>query len=721
MQERVPVLANQKMSLLHTQKDGRDELHFSLPSILPRLPQENSSVETESPMESTAEEHGSDEALSNDRKPTEVTCKPTDVTLSWENVNVYAPETRNGFEHGFRRHILKDGCRSPSREASGRESARSFISIFCVFQVSGTVRPGELLAIMGSSGAGKTTLLDVLTFRTSSRLTTTGVVRLNGVSVGGDTLAALSAYVTQDDVFFSTLTVREHLQFQARPPPFRVATPRDVGLIFAHSHQAMVRMGRELGTEEKMHRVEEVIAELGLVKCADSLIGTPGNGISGGERRRLAFASEIVTNPAVLFCDEPTSGLDSHAASTVMGVLRALAGGGKTVVATVHQPSSQVFALFHRLLLLADGRVAFLGDTDSATQFFHDKGFVCPENYNPADFYISVLSVVPGEEDDGRARVRHLCDSFEKVQRVLGQREPPFVSPLEKKMIANALAGASPYRVGVTTQFRALLWRSTLAVVREPLIVKVRLLETLVSSRVSPTRNSRLARPGHPRRHLQLVALIQGLMFMGQRLDAEGVLNISGALFLLVANMTFQNAFAVVSVFCAEYPIFEREQQAGLYRVPVYFVSRSLAELPLFVLLPIVFTLPTYFLIGLQRSASKFFVALAVNILVSNAACSFGYMISCVSSNMHMGLAVGPAVIVPFMLLGGYYLNDGSVPQGLIWLKYLSWFLYGNEALAINQWEDVDFVDCHGFNATCPGDGPAVLRMFNFDKVIYLR
>ena len=79
-----------------------------------------------------------------------------------------------------------------------------------------------------------------------------------------------------------------------------------------------------------------------------------------------------------------------------------------------------------------------------------------------------------------------------------------------------------------------------------------------------------------------------------------------------------------LQVFCAEYPIFSREQQAGLYRVSVYLASRSLAELPLFVALPAVFTVPTYLLIGLERSAGQFFVALAVNVLVANAACSFG-------------------------------------------------------------------------------------------------
>ena len=103
---------------------------------------------------------------------------------------------------------------------------------------------------------------------------------------------------------------------------------------------------------------------MGLSKCADTIIGKPGAvvGISGGEKKRLAFASELLTNPSIMFCDEPTSGLDSFMALSVVEVLKELTASGRTVVCTIHQPSSEVFAIFDQLLLMADGRVAYSGD-----------------------------------------------------------------------------------------------------------------------------------------------------------------------------------------------------------------------------------------------------------------------------------------------------------------------------------------------------------------------
>jgi ABC-type multidrug transport system ATPase subunit len=93
-------------------------------------------------------------------------------------------------------------------------------------------------------------------------------------------------------------------------------------------------------------------------------------GISGGEMKRLAFACEILTDPPLLFCDEPTSGLDSFMAQNVVSVLKSLTDKGKTIIATIHQPSSEVFALFDRIMLLAEGRLAYMGPSAIAFDFF---------------------------------------------------------------------------------------------------------------------------------------------------------------------------------------------------------------------------------------------------------------------------------------------------------------------------------------------------------------
>lgn len=132
------------------------------------------------------------------------------------------------------------------------------------------------------------------------------------------------------------------------------------------------------------------------------MIGIPDKdikGISGGERRRLAFACELITNPNLLFFDEPTSGLDSFMAMSIVESMKTMAKQGKTIICTIHQPSSEIFDKFDRLCLLAEGRLAFQGDLKDAPAFFNSQGFPVPTNYNPADFYINTLAVVPSNKE----------------------------------------------------------------------------------------------------------------------------------------------------------------------------------------------------------------------------------------------------------------------------------------------------------------------------------
>lgn len=211
-------------------------------------------------------------------------------------------------------------------------------------------KSNEVLAIMGASGAGKTSLLNALNFRNRGNLNITGEVKINGQLISTvEEIASISGYVQQDDLFVGCLTVKENLIFQA-----------------------MLRMERSFTYDERINRVEEVMVDLNLKKCENIMIGIDNlkKGISGGEKRRLAFASEVLTNPLVLFCDEPTSGLDSFMAVSVVECMKNLAKKGKTIICTIHQPSSEIFELFDKLCLLAEGRLAYIGSLSSAYNFF---------------------------------------------------------------------------------------------------------------------------------------------------------------------------------------------------------------------------------------------------------------------------------------------------------------------------------------------------------------
>ncbi|XP_049866741.1 protein white isoform X1 [Pectinophora gossypiella] len=592
------------------------------------------------------------------------------VTYTWADVNAFATESRSRSRRFW--HFWK-----PSASTMFQQRKQLLRS------VNGAAYPGELLAIMGSSGAGKTTLLNTLTFRTPSGVVASGTRALNGQPATPEALAAMSAYVQQQDLFIGTLTVREHLIFQA-----------------------LVRMDRHIPYAQRMRRVQEVISELALSKCQNTVIGIPGRlkGISGGEMKRLSFASEVLTDPPLMFCDEPTSGLDSFMAQNVIQVLKGLAQKGKTVICTIHQPSSELYAMFDKLLIMADGRVAFLGSPDQATEFFKELGAACPANYNPADHFIQLLAGVPGREEATRHTIDTVCTAFAKSE--LGcsiAAEAENVLYNERKMAsgwadvawsstAALRARRSPYKASWCAQFRAVLWRSWLSVTKEPMLIKVRFLQTI------------------------MVSILIGVIYFGQHLDQDGVMNINGAIFMFLTNMTFQNIFAVINVFCSELPIFIREHHSGMYRADVYFLSKTLAEAPVFATIPLVFTTIAYYMIGLNPAPERFFIASGLAALITNVATSFGYLISCASSSVSMAASVGPPIIIPFMLFGGFFLNSGSVPPYLGWISYLSWFRYGNEALLINQWSGVDSIACTRENFTCPASGQVVLDTLSFSE-----
>lgn len=276
------------------------------------------------------------------------------------------------------------------------------IKIFCLL-VNGIAKSNEILAIMGASGAGKTSLLNALNFRNNESLNVYGEIKVNGQLVKcQNELSSISGYVQQDDMFIGSLTVRETLLFQA-----------------------MLRMDESFSNEKRLKRVEEVMQEvninfrlkikanikknikLNLKKCQNIPVDIQGRkGISGGEKRRLAFACEILTDPLILFCDEPTSGLDSFIALSVMECMKSLAKQGRTIICTIHQPSSEIFELFDRLCLLSDGNLAFNGPINKCNEFFESQGYKVPVNYNPADFFIKTLAIVPSDKESSSSRIK---------------------------------------------------------------------------------------------------------------------------------------------------------------------------------------------------------------------------------------------------------------------------------------------------------------------------
>lgn len=522
------------------------------------------------------------------------------ICLSWKNINI--------------------------RSKAGKEILRN---------VSGQARPGQLVALMGASGAGKTTLLNMLLARNLRGLETDGSVLVNGLEIGRK-ITALSGYAQQEELFVGTLTVKEYLNIQAK--------------LRVNGDEA-----------KKARRVAGVIGQLGLYKCQNTRIGTMGikKGISGGEARRLTFACELLSNPALLFCDEPTTGLDSFMAESVVQVLSTIAKSGRTVICTIHQPASQLYLMFDRVMFMAGGRTAFLGSPRDSIQFFEECGFACPQNYNPADMIIHTLAVIPNEEEECRNRIKLICEKF---QRSAYGRE-----------LENRLANIQPSEIpesrrqmGVLTQISALFERAVTDTWRNPSLTRAKMIQKVV------------------------MGLFIGLLYLQSPLTTVGISNLNGALFYLVCELTYSTIFGILNFLPTDFPLLSREYHDGLYSVFSYYIARCASYMPLFTIDGLLMLLVCYWMVGFSSSIQQVLWACLIAFLIEQSSSACGIMLSCVSPSLPIAMSSAGPMLTLLSLTGGLYANVGALPSYISWIQYLSWFRYGFEAFAINQWTTVN-------------------------------
>lgn len=221
---------------------------------------------------------------------------------------------------------------------------------------------------MGPSGAGKTSLLNILAgrVRSNAKLSVEADIRLNNYDVDTTDIKVRRtiAFVAQEESLQRTTTPREAIHFSAK-----------------------LRLPRSTTETQLQTLTTRMLSELGLDDCADTKVGGGlKKGISGGERKRAAIGVELVVKPTLLFLDEPTSGLDSFSAVKLCQVLKKVANSGASVLFTIHQPSSNIFASFDRLILLHKGRVMYQGPVSQIKSYFGDRGYPSPPDYNPADW-----------------------------------------------------------------------------------------------------------------------------------------------------------------------------------------------------------------------------------------------------------------------------------------------------------------------------------------------
>nr|VDC88409.1 unnamed protein product [Brassica rapa] len=561
----------------------------------------------------------------------------------------------------------------PSDETTSTEE-RTILS-----GVTGMVSPGEFMAVLGPSGSGKSTLLNAIAGRLHGPALT-GKILMNDVKPTKQTLKR-TGFVAQDDLLYPHLTVRETLVFVA-----------------------LLRLPRSLTRHEKIKAAESVISELGLEKCENTVVGnTFIRGISGGERKRVSIAHELLINPSLLVLDEPTSGLDATAALRLVQTLSWVAHGrGKAVVTSIHQPSSRVFQMFDTVLLLSEGKFLFYGKGRDAMAYFESVGFSPAFPMNPADFLLDLANVeVYGIFDTMipqpcmiRSHVRRkivirVCQidgmtEREKpnVKQTLSVAYNTMLAPNVKTCIDAAPSLGDNMRFvktrenahGITSGIAT--WFSQLCILLHRLL-KERRHESFDALRV-----------------FQVIAssLLSGLMWWHS--DYRDVHDRLGLLFFISIFWGVIPSFNAVFTFPQERAIFTRERSSGMYTLSSYFMAHVIGSLSMELVLPAVFLTLTYWMVGLRPGLVPFLLTLFVLLLYVLASQGLGLALGGAIMDAKKASTIVTVTMLAFVLTGGYYVN--KVPYGMVWMKYISTTFYCYRLLIAIQY----------------GNGDEILRMF---------
>ncbi|QHO03851.1 ABC transporter G family member 1 [Arachis hypogaea] len=519
--------------------------------------------------------------------------------------------------------------------------------------LTGYAQPGRLLAIMGPSGCGKTTLLDALSGRLSSNIKQKGNILINGHKQ--ELAYGISGYVTQDDALLSTLTAGETLYYSAQ-------------LQFPDS----------MPISEKKERADVTIREMGLQNAIHTRVGGwSSKGLSGGQKRRLSICIEILTRPRLLFLDEPTSGLDSAASYYVMRRIANLVqkdGIQRTVVASIHQPSSEVFELFHDLCLLSSGENVYFGPASDANQFFALNGFPCPTLHNPSDHYLRVINKdFEQEAEEGfGSRV-----TAEKAVSILVKSYS--LSQIKNKVYTE-VANINQRDFGAVEKKRdhaafliqclVLIRRSALHYFRDLSNYWLRLTVFIAIA-------------------LSLGSIYYDIGFGVGSIQARG--SLLAFLSCLLSFMTLVGGFAPL---LEEIKVFERERLNGHYDVTAFLIGNTFSAVPYMLLVTLAPGLISYYLCGLQKGPEHLVYFVSVLFAIVMWVESLMLVVGSVSPNFVIGMLISGGIQGIMTLVGGFYRLPNDLPKPL-WkypLYYVSFQKYGLQGLFKNEFQGLTFM-----------------------------
>jgi type III secretory pathway component EscS len=382
---------------------------------------------------------------------------------------------------------------------------------------------------------------------------------------------------------------------------------------------------------------------------------TRASGLSGGQRKRLSIALELVNNPTVMFLDEPTTGLDSSSCSQCIKLLKDLAGQGRTIVCTIHQPSASLFQLFDQVYVLGAGRCLYQGSTDNLVPFLGQVKYPCPQYHNPADFVIElaceeygtdIIDTMVTTTGNGKCLTYFNKDILPTLHNST-EESTSLVQP--QKDDEGGLQATSS-----TNQLKVLLRRGFIKTVRDQTLTYLRVLVNV------------------------FVGLMLGTLYWQAGRDGTKVLDNYNLLFSILMHHMMSTMMLTILTFPNEMSILIKEHFNRWYSLKMYYASVTLIDIPVSVVCCVLFSIIIYGMTGQPYEQDRFFMFLVISMLVVFVAQSFGLMIGAVF-NVVNGTFLGPTLSVPMMMFAGFGVTLNDLPTYLYWGSYISYLRYGLE------------------------------------------
>ncbi|NXK59823.1 ABCG5 protein, partial [Sylvietta virens] len=555
--------------------------------------------------------------------------------------------------------------------------------------VSFHIESGQIMGILGNSGSGKTTLLDAVSGRLGHKNNFFGDVYVNGRQLKREQFRDCFSYVPQTDTLLTFLTVQESL-----------------------TYTALLTL-KKCSKDSIKKKVDAVMAELSLSHIANKIIGSQNVvGISGGERRRVSLAAQLLQDPKVMLLDEPTTGLDCRTANQLVLLLSELAHRDRIVILTIHQPRSELFKLFDKIAIMSFGEMVFCGNPMEMITFFSDCGYSCPEQSNPFDFYVDLTSVDTQSKE-------HELETYSRVQE--------FASAYRNSEIFNKVLAAIeqtkcmkellpiPFKNKDSPsgfyQMLILLRRTTRNLSRDKIGIVMRLLQNV------------------------LFGLFIAFFLLRLRNDlAHGaVQDRVGLVYQCVSAPPYTGMLNAVALFPPLRAISDQESKDGLYKRWQMLVAYIVHFLPFSVISVGIFSTFIYWTTGLYPDASRFGIFFAV-VLAS-------HMIGELLTLVVLGMVQDPNRVQSGVVLlnsAGVIVGTGLVrtmqdmPTPFKLLSFLTFQKYSSEVLVVNEFYGLNFTcgksnSSTASNAVCvfsqgirfiEQNYPGVLSRFTVDFVV---